>query len=116
MATEDDIANRRTRHDAELEHDHDDFDSFVLPLPEIADPASARRPHCGRGRALDVLRVKGFAAVAGKPMRLLVQAVGPRVSHHYDRPWTAAEGRKGRLVVIGLKELDRDGVTRALLG
>jgi cobalamin biosynthesis protein CobW len=54
--------------------------------------------------------------VTGKPMRLLVQAVGPRVSHHYDRAWTVAEGRKGRLVVIGLKGLDRDRVTRALLG
>jgi cobalamin biosynthesis protein CobW len=63
-----------------------------------------------------VLRVKGFVAVTGKPMRLLVQAVGPRVSHHYDRAWTVAEGRKGRLVVIGLKGLDRDRVTRALLG
>jgi cobalamin biosynthesis protein CobW len=60
--------------------------------------------------------VKGFVAVTGKPMRLLVQAVGPRVSHHYDRAWTVAEGRKGRLVVIGLKGLDRDRVTRALLG
>src|ERR1700757_1245834 len=28
IGTEDDIANRRTRHDAELEHDHDDFESL----------------------------------------------------------------------------------------
>jgi cobalamin biosynthesis protein CobW len=61
-----------------------------------------------------VLRVKGFAAVTGKPMRLLLQAVGPRVSHQYDRPWTAAEPRQGRLVVIGLKGLDRAAVTQAL--
>ena len=40
VGTEDDIENRRTRHDAELEHDHDDFDSFVVPLPEIAEPAA----------------------------------------------------------------------------
>ena len=49
IGTEDDIENRRTRHDAEEEHDHDDFDSFVVALPEIADPAAlagARR----RGR------------------------------------------------------------------
>src|SRR5712672_3988706 len=39
IGAEDDIANRRTRHDAELEHDHDDFESFVVPLPEVADPA-----------------------------------------------------------------------------
>ena len=116
MATEDDIANRRTRHDAELEHDHDDFDSFVLPLPEISDPANLAARISAAAAGANVLRVKGFAAVAGKPMRLLVQAVGPRVTHHYDRAWTVAEGRKGRLVVIGLKGLDRDGVTRALLG
>jgi cobalamin biosynthesis protein CobW len=116
MATEDDIANRRTRHDAELEHDHDDFDSFVLPLPEISDPSSLAARIAAAAAGANVLRVKGFVAVTGKPMRLLVQAVGPRVTHHYDRTWTAAEGRQGRLVVIGLKGLDRDGVTRALLG
>ena len=40
MSTEDDIENRRTHHDLEAEHDHDDFDSFVVTLPEIADPSS----------------------------------------------------------------------------
>ena len=39
VGTEDDIENRRTRHDAELEHDHDDFDSFVRAAAEISDPA-----------------------------------------------------------------------------
>jgi cobalamin biosynthesis protein CobW len=116
IGTEGDIANRRTRHDAELEHDHDDFESFVVPLPEISDPASLAARIAAAAADVSVLRVKGFAAVAGKPMRLLVQAVGARVSHHYDRAWTAAEGRQGRLVVIGLKGLDRDRVTRALLG
>jgi cobalamin biosynthesis protein CobW len=62
------------------------------------------------------LRVKGFAAVAGKPMRLLIQAVGPRVSHYYDRPWRASEPRQGSLVVIGLKGLDRNAVTKSLSG
>jgi len=64
----------------------------------------------------DVLRVKGFAAVAGKPLRLLVQAVGARVTHHYDRPWGAAQARQGRLVVIGLKGIDRAAIARALSG
>jgi len=116
IGTEDDIANRRTRHDAELEHDHDDFESFVLPLPEISDPAGLAARIAAAAADASVLRVKGFAAVAGKPMRLLVQAVGPRVSHHYDRAWTAAEERQGQLVVIGLRGLDRDGVVRTLLG
>ena len=116
IGTEDNIANRRTRHDAELEHDHDDFESFVLPLPEISDPASLAARIAAAAADASVLRVKGFAAVAGKPMRLLVQAVGPRVSHHYDRAWTAAEERQGQLVVIGLRGLDRNGVVRTLLG
>ena len=57
-----------------------------------------------------------FAAVRGKPMRLLVQAVGPRVTSHYDRPWAASEKRETRLVVIGLKGLDRAVITRMLSG
>jgi cobalamin biosynthesis protein CobW len=116
IGTEDDIANRRTRHDQETDHDHDDFDSFVVPLPEVADPAALARRVAGLADSHNVFRVKGFAAVAGKPMRLLLQAVGPRVSHQYDRAWTASDERRGRLVVIGLKGLDRAGVTRALLG
>jgi cobalamin biosynthesis protein CobW len=116
VGTEDDIANRRTRHDAEPEHDHDDFDSFVVPLGEIADPSALAARVAALAQNFDVLRVKGFAAVAGKPLRLLVQAVGPRVTHQYDRPWAATEPRDGRLVVIGLKGLDHAAVTRALVG
>src|ERR1700723_1512331 len=40
IGTEDDIANRRTHHDDEEEHDHDDFDSFVVPMDEIVDPSA----------------------------------------------------------------------------
>jgi cobalamin biosynthesis protein CobW len=116
VGTEDDIENRRTRHDNELEHDHDDFDSFVVRLGEIADPALLAERVAALAEDFDVLRVKGFAAVANKPLRLQVQAVGPRVSHQYDRPWGAAETRQGQLVVIGLKGLDRAAVTQALVG
>jgi cobalamin biosynthesis protein CobW len=116
IATEDDIASRHTHHDEEADHDHDDFDSFVVPVGEIADPTELAARVAAAAEQFDVLRVKGFAAVAGKPMRLLLQAVGRRVSHQYDRAWETAEPRQGRLVVIGLKGLDRAGVTRALLG
>ena len=116
VGTEADIANRRTRHDAEEEHDHDDFDSFVVALDEIADPAALTARIAALAENFDVLRVKGFVAVANKPLRLLVQAVGARVTHQYDRPWGAAESRRGRLVVIGLKGLDRAAVTRAIAG
>ena len=115
VATENDIANRRTHHDDEADHDHDEFESFVVPLPEVADPAALAARVADVAAAEGVLRIKGFASVPGKPMRLLVQAVGPRVAHHYDRAWGADEPRAGQLVVIGLKGIDRDAITRALL-
>ena len=116
VATENDIENRRTHHDDEEDHDHDEFESFVVPLPEVADPAALAARVSKAAAAEGVLRIKGFASVPGKPMRLLVQAVGPRVAHHYDRPWTASEKRAGALVVIGLKGIDRAAITRALAG
>jgi cobalamin biosynthesis protein CobW len=114
IGTENEIENRWTRHDAELEHDHDDFDSFVVPLDEIADPSGLVARVGSLAERFDVLRVKGFAAVANKPLRLLVQAVGARVTHQFDRPWNGSEQRQGRLVVIGLKGLDRAAITDAL--
>jgi cobalamin biosynthesis protein CobW len=114
VATENDIANRATRHDAEADHDHDDFDSFVVPIDELADPSTLVARIALLAERFEVLRVKGFAAVANKPLRLLVQAVGPRVSCQFDRPWGAAEERHGQLVVIGLKGLDRAAVMDAL--
>ncbi len=116
IGTEDDIGNRRTRHDAEAGHDHDDFDSFIVPLGELEDPAVLAARVAALPEKFDVLRVKGFAAIVGKPLRLLVQAVGARVTHHYDRPWATAQARQGRLVVIGLKGIDRAAITRALVG
>jgi cobalamin biosynthesis protein CobW len=116
LGSEAEIDSRRTWHDEEEAHDHDDFDSFVVRLPEIADPQALAARVGALPERFDVLRVKGFAAVAGKPMRLLVQAVGARVSHQYDRPWGPDEARAGALVVIGRKGFDRAAVTRSLLG
>ncbi len=114
-AAEDDLANRPSHHDAEPDHDHDDFDSFVVTLPAIADPAALAARIERIARDHDVLRVKGFVEVAGKPLRLLVQAVGARIQHHFDRPWKPEEQRASRLVVIGEKGLDRDAIAAALL-
>lgn len=116
VGTEDDIGNRHTRHDDEAGHDHDDFDSFVVPLDEVDNAAALAARVAAVAEKFAVLRVKGFAAVAGKPLRLLVQAVGARVTQHYDRPWGATQARQGRLVVIGLKGIDRAAITRALSG
>ena len=116
LAVEDQIDARRTHHDEEEGHDHDDFDSMVVALPEIADAAALADRVARAAAAADVLRVKGFAAVEGKPLRLLVQGVGERVSHHFDRPWGASEARRGALVVIGLKGFDRAAAERTILG
>lgn len=99
-AAEDDMDARPSHHDGADDHEHDDFDSIVVPIPEQSDPADlvARIQRLANDR--NILRVKGYAAVTGKPMRLLVQAVGARVRHQYDRPWKADEARQGRLVVI----------------
>ncbi|WP_127090415.1 cobalamin biosynthesis protein CobW [Aquabacter cavernae] len=114
VGTEDEIENRKTHHDDELDHDHDDFDSIVIPVAEITDPAALAARVEQAAAQSGVLRVKGFASVAGKPMRLLVQGVGTRVSHQYDRPWGTDEARRGALVVIGLKGFDRTAVEQAL--
>ena len=64
--------------------------------------------------AHDILRMKGFVDIAGKPMRLLVQGVGARIQHQFDREWPSGEPRRGRLVVIGEKGFDKDAI-RALI-
>jgi cobalamin biosynthesis protein CobW len=99
-AAEDDIASRPSHHDGEDNHEHDDFESVVVELGEIADPADLTAKIQALARSTDILRVKGYAAVTGKPMRLLVQAVGARVRTQYDRPWHAGEPRRTQLVVI----------------
>jgi cobalamin biosynthesis protein CobW len=116
LAAEDSIGQRKTLHDAEDDHEHDDFASFILDLPEISAPVDLTDRIAALSRDLGVLRVKGHVAVAGKTMRLLVQAVGQRVSHQFDRAWTSEEARAGRLVVIGLKGLDQAAVAQALRG
>jgi len=116
LAVEDDIENRKTHHDDELDHEHDDFDSFVVELPAIANPDELAARVAAAADKENVLRVKGFVQVDGKPMRLLVQGVGPRVNHYYDRAWTEADDRRSRLVVIGLKGLNRPAIEKILVG
>lgn len=115
LAVEDDIENRKTLHDGMLDHEHDDFDSFIVELPAIASPDELGARVSAAAEQENVLRVKGFVDVAGKPMRLLVQAVGPRVNHYFDRAWTPTEERRSRLVVIGLKGLNREAIERILV-
>jgi cobalamin biosynthesis protein CobW len=114
-AAEDDLDARPSHHDGVPEHDHDDFESVVVDIAEIADPAELTAKIDALAKVHNILRVKGYAAVTGKPMRLLVQAVGARVRSQYDRPWAPGEARQGRLVVIGEHDDMDDAAIRNVL-
>ncbi|UFM66169.1 cobalamin biosynthesis protein CobW [Paracoccus sp. MA] len=113
-AAENDLAARPSHHDGAEDHEHDDFDSVVIELAEIADPAELAARIERLARDQNILRVKGHVAVAGKPMRLLVQAVGERVRHQYDRPWGDGP-RASRLVVIAEHDDIDEAAIRAIL-
>lgn len=115
-AAEDDLDARPSHHDNEAEHEHDDFESFVLALPEIGDPEALIQRLKEVAETHDVLRIKGFVAIAGKPMRLTVQGVGARFRHAFDRPWPAGAERQGQLVIIGETGMDREAIAAAILG
>ena len=99
-------------HEDSHAHDHDDFESFVVELGEVGDAKAYATQVADVIRAHDILRLKGFIAVKGKPLRLTLQAVGPRVDSYFDQPFKGA--RSTRLVVIGQAGLDREGIKTAL--
>jgi cobalamin biosynthesis protein CobW len=115
-AAEDDLDARPSHHDDEAEHEHDDFESFVLALPEIGDPEALVQRLKEVAETHDVLRIKGFVAIAGKPMRLTVQGVGTRFRHAFDRQWPEGAERQGQLVIIGETGMDREAIAAAILG
>ncbi|MFK7871257.1 MAG: cobalamin biosynthesis protein CobW [Roseobacter sp.] len=114
-AAEDDIDARPSHHDGHDDHEHDDFNSIVVTLPEVETPGELVERIEALASEQNILRVKGFAAVRGKPMRLLVQAVGARVRHQFDRPWKADEPKVTRLVVIAEQgDVNRPAIEAAL--
>lgn len=116
IGAEDDLESRPSHHDQGEPHDHDDFDSFVITGGEVADLPGLLTVLEATIRTHDVLRLKGVVALHDKPMRLMVQGVGPRVQHHFDRAWATGEPHRTQLVVIGLKGLDRTAVASAIHG
>jgi cobalamin biosynthesis protein CobW len=115
-AAESDLDARPSHHDAAGEHDHDDFDSFVLEVPEQDGTDAILARLRAAAVAHDILRIKGFLALKSKPLRLLVQGVGERFQQQFERSWGEGEPRVGRLVVIGQKGLDRAAITAAIAG
>lgn len=114
-AAEDDLAARPSHHDGHDDHEHDDFDTIVVELPEVTDPEALSAAIQRLATEQKILRVKGHIAVIGKPMRMLVQAVGARVRMQYDRPW-GTQPRLSQLVVIAEHDDIDESAIRKVLG
>jgi cobalamin biosynthesis protein CobW len=113
-AAEDDLDARPSHHDGADDHEHDDFDSVVIELDEVEDVKALEAAVLRLAREQNALRVKGYIAVKGKPMRLLVQAVGERLRTQFDRPWGDLP-RRSQLVVIGEHDHVDAAAIRAVL-
>lgn len=115
---ENNMADRLSHHeqDGNEDHDHDDFESFVLKMPPVEDAASLCEKLGDIAARTNVLRMKGFLTVEDKRMRLAVQGVGPRIDSYFDRPLREEERMNGHLVFIGQKGLDRDAIASELGG
>ena len=99
-------------HGAHHEHAHDHFDSFVIKLGEVdSDKLQTILKQLLADN--NIYRAKGFAALPGKPMRQVLQAVGERLDVHFDRLWTADEARGTNLVFIG-KGIEKADIEAAL--
>lgn len=111
----DQVHNHHDHHHAHGEHHehaHDHFDSFVIRMGEV----DAERLSSTLNQLLaehNIFRAKGFAAVAGKPMRQVFQAVGKRLDKYFDRLWQSEETRQTQLVFIG-KDLRKSDIENAL--
>jgi cobalamin biosynthesis protein CobW len=103
-AVEDAIDQRKTHHDKEEDHDHDAFDSVSVSL-QVPDRERLLAALRGLVERHEIYRAKGFVALPGAAMRLVVQGVGARFDSYFDRPWRTDEIRQSRLVLIGA-ELD----------
>ena len=113
-AVEDNLDSRHSHHDHEEEHDHDDtIESVYVELDEAFEPAVLVKRLQSLVQQQEIYRIKGFVSVPNKAMRLVLQGVGQRFDHFYDRLWQADEARQTRLVVIG-SELDRETITQTL--
>ena len=111
---ENDLINRRSHHDGEEEHDHDDFDSLIVKLNSVPDPKELISRLQNLTRSQRILRIKGFIDIPGKSMRNVIQAVGPRIETYFDRPWNSEEERHSSLVIIGETGFDKVKIRNAL--
>jgi cobalamin biosynthesis protein CobW len=115
-AVEDHLGDRPSHHDQEEDHDHDDeIESFCWTTEAPLLPTQLMPQLQRLLQTQEIYRVKGFVQVPQKSMRLVVQGVGDRLDHFYDRPWQPTDLPLTRLVFIG-RALDRDHIQASLMG
>ena len=113
-AAETDLDNRRSHHDGFDDHEHDDFDTFSISVPKILDVEKFKIVLETLIRENDILRIKGFLRVESKPLNLLVQGVGKRLSVNFTDTKIPVENT-GNLVFIGEKgRIDQDVISAYL--
>ena len=113
-AAETDLDNRRSHHDGFDDHEHDDFDTFSITVPKILDIEKFKIVLETLIRKNDILRIKGFLRVESKPLNLLVQGVGKRLSVNFTDTKIPVENT-GNLVFIGEKgRIDQDVISAYL--
>ena len=113
-AAETDLDNRRSHHDGFDDHEHDDFDTFSITVPKILNVEKFKIVLETLIRENDILRIKGFLRVESKPLNLLVQGVGKRLSVNFTDTKIPVENT-GNLVFIGEKgRIDQDVISAYL--
>lgn len=113
-AVEDNLDSRPSHHDTEEEHDHDDdINAIPLIVDQAFDPTELVQRLKRLVEQHEIYRIKGFVQVPNKPMRLVLQGVGHRFDHFYDRPWQADEPRQTKLIFIG-RNLEPAAIATAL--
>ncbi len=113
-AVEDNLDSRPSHHDEEEDHEHDeDINSVHFVLNREFEPQVLVEALKNLLQQHEIYRVKGFVAVPNKPMRLVLQGVGSRFEHFYDRFWLGNEARETRLVLIG-RGLDKGKIESLL--
>ena len=113
-AAETDLDNRQSHHDGFDDHEHDDFDTFSITVPKILDVEKFKIVLETLIRENDILRIKGFLRVESKPLNLLVQGVGKRLSVNFTDTKIPLENT-GNLVFIGEKgRIDQDVISAYL--
>lgn len=128
-ATEAEVHQRKSHHEKEHDafhaehgddaehahdHDHDEFESFVVNGGVVSNRKTLITALHRVIEQHGILRLKGFVAIKGKPMRLVVQAVGSRIDHHFDRDWAEGEVTQSRLVVIGLEGINQVEISHSI--